>query len=297
MNRITVFAPAKINLFLEVHDATDDGYHNIESIMQTVSFGDILDFERLPSVVGQKESIINVSCSDSRIPSDDTNLIVKAAKKFFDETGIIGNVSIKATKMIPIAAGLAGGSTDGAATILGLNRLFSTGYSIFQMCEMCEAIGADVAFCAKRGTCRAEGRGEKLKRLPDMPDCDIVIGIGNGRVSTRWAYHRIDDMPNREIRAIEPIENAIMNHDLKGICENMYNVFETISPHEEEIKDILNDSGALASCMSGSGSAVYGIFDDSQKAKAAFGSLLTHGYRAFICKPIGKRDAGVREIH
>lgn len=297
MNRITVFAPAKINLFLEVHAIMDNGYHNIESIMQTVSFGDTIEIEKQPPVVGQSGYSVQLVCSDDRLPCDATNLIIKAANAFFEETGIIGGVSIRLTKMIPIAAGLAGGSTNAAATIIGLNKLFGTGYTVPQMCEFCEKLGADVPFCVKRGTCRASGVGNKLTRLDDMPDCDIVIAIGNGRVSTRWAYHRIDDMPERVIRDINDIESAIAAHDLKAIAGNLYNAFENVSPHESEIKVVLNSCGALASTMSGSGSAVYGLYDDPAKAKTAYGQLLSAGFRAFLCKPIGKRDAGFRESH
>ncbi len=297
MNRITVFAPAKINLFLEVHDVAENGYHNIESIMQTVSIGDTIEIEKLPSTVGQTAFSVSLKCSDDKLPSDTNNLIIKAANAFFEETGIVSSIGIHLTKVIPIAAGLAGGSTNAAATIIGLNKLFGTGFTVSQMCEICEKLGADVPFCVKRGTCVAEGIGSKLTRISDMPDCDIVIGIGNGRVSTRWAYHRIDDMKDREIHSIRPIVDAIESADLKGISANLYNAFEFVSPHESEIKDKLSENGALATTMSGSGSAVYGLFDDPSKAKSAYGALLTAGYRAFLCKPIGKRDAGVREDH
>ncbi|MBR4292057.1 MAG: 4-(cytidine 5'-diphospho)-2-C-methyl-D-erythritol kinase [Clostridia bacterium] len=297
MNRITVFAPAKINLFLEVHGIMDNGYHNIESIMQTVSFGDTIDIEKLPTMVGQQTPTIELYCSDDRLPCDESNIVYKAASVFFAETGIVSGVSIRITKLIPISAGLAGGSTNAAATIIALNKLFGTGFTVDEMCNLCAHIGADVSFCLKRGTCLASGVGEKLTRIDDMPDCDIVIGIGNGRVSTRWAYHRIDDMPDREIRDIHTITDAIKAQDLKAIAANLYNTFENVSPHESEIKEILNENGALASSMSGSGSAVYGIFDDPAKAKTAYGHLLSAGFRAFLCKPIGKRDAGFREMH
>jgi len=297
MNRITVFAPAKINLFLEVHSLMDDGYHDIKSVMQTVSMGDTLEIEKLPAEVGQSGSFINLTCSDDKLPCDESNIIIKAANLFFEETGIVGGVAVNLTKIIPIAAGLAGGSSNAAATLIGLNKLFGTGFSIDRMCEMGAKLGADVAFCIRRGTCRAEGRGEKLTRIADMPDCDIVIAIGNGRVSTRWAYHRIDDMPDRNIVDIAEIENAIAEQNIKSVSEHLYNAFLTVSPHETEIKSLLDSAGALGSTMSGSGSAVYGIFDDPKKAKYAYGRLLNDGFRAFLCKPIGKNDAGDREMY
>lgn len=297
MNRITVFAPAKINLFLEVHKIMDDGYHNIESLMQTVSMGDTVEIEKLPAEIGQTGSSVHLSCSDDILPCDSSNLIMRVANLFFEETGIIGGVSIRLTKLIPIAAGLAGGSTNAAATIIALNKLFGTNFSLGRMCELGAKLGADVPFCVRRGTCKATGRGELLTRIADMPDCDIVIAIGNGRVSTRWAYHRIDDMTDRKITSISDIENAVTTGDIEKVSSLLYNAFENVSPHETDIKRILGDAGALGSTMSGSGSAVYGIFNDSARAKYAYGRLLNAGFRAFLCKPIGKRDAGDREAH
>ena len=286
MNRITVFAPAKINLFLEVHGIMDNGYHNIESIMQTVSLGDNIDIEKLPDVDERETNVIEISCSDDRLSCDESNIVYKAASAFFAKTGIIGGISVHITKIIPMSAGLAGGSTNAAATIMALNELFCTNLTVDEMCELGSRIGADVPFCIKRGTCLASGIGERLTPIGDMPDCDIVIGIGSERVCTAWAYGKIDEMTDRTIKSADAVIDAIRANDLGAIGANMYNIFEKVSPHEEQIKQILNESGALPSLMSGSGSAVFGIFDDHARAKKACDDLLSRGYSAFLCKPV-----------
>lgn len=287
MDSITVSAPAKVNLFLEVYGLKPNGYHDIESIMQTVSLCDTLEIKRA-------DSKITLECSDEKLPCDSTNLVVRAAAAFFCEAGITGGASFRLDKAIPVAAGLAGGSSDAAAAIIGLNKLYGTSLSLKQLCAVGALIGSDVAFCIRRGTCQASGSGEALQRCPDLPDCRIVVAVGAGRVSTRWAFHRIDDMTGRERRPIDGIRAAIDGGDIAGVAANLYNAFETVSPHETAIKHALLEHGALGASMSGSGPAVFGIFSGEAAAQAAHGALSASGYTSFVCRPYSKHEAGDR---
>ncbi len=288
MNKITVTAPAKINLFLEVHNMNNEGFHNIESVMQTVSLCDTLDIER-------KESGIILTGAEEKLSCGPNNLIIKAAEAFFAETGKTGGASFHLTKTIPIAAGLGGGSTDAAATLIGLNILYETGCSLKQLCSIGTKLGADIPFCIRRGTCYAAGIGEMLRRCPGMPGCSIVIAIGCGRISTRWAFHCIDDVCDRKVRAIGDMKSAIENGDLRAIAGSLYNAFENVSPFEIQIKNIMLENGALGAAMSGSGPAVFGLFGDPDKAGAAHAVLKKAGYDSFMCVPWDKNAAGRRE--
>lgn len=287
MNQISIIAPAKINLFLEVHNIKDDGYHHIESVMQTVSLCDTLDIERT-------DGEITLTGAEEKLSCGPNNLIIKAADAFFTEIGRDGGASFHLTKLIPIAAGLGGGSTDAAATLIGLNILFETGFSIKRLCTIGSKIGADIPFCIKRGTCYASGIGEMLKRCPDIPDCHIVIAIGKGRISTRWAFHRIDDVCGRRITAIDGMKSAIENKNINEIASNLYNAFEDVSPFEQQIKKILLENGALGAAMSGSGPAIYGIFSDKERANVANNALKKAGYDSYTCSPMNKDAAGRR---
>lgn len=280
-------APAKINLFLEVHGKKDDGYHNIESVMQTVSLFDTIEIERT-------DGETTLTCTDEKLPCGPGNLIIKAASAFFAGTELTGGASFRLTKIIPVAAGLGGGSANAAATLIGLNKLYQTNFTVKQLCAIGSTFGADVPFCVRRGTCYASGIGEMLKRCPDIPDCHIVVAIGNGRISTRWAFHRIDDMPERRIAGIDGMWSAINQSNIENIAANLYNAFEAVSPYEIKIKHILLESGALGATMSGSGPAIFGIFGDADKASAAHDTLTDVGYKSFICRPVAKQDAGDR---
>jgi 4-diphosphocytidyl-2-C-methyl-D-erythritol kinase len=287
MDKITVAAPAKINLFLEVHGKKDDGYHNIESVMQTVSLSDTIEIER-------NDDETALTCTDEKLTCGPDNLILKAAGAFFAAMKITGGALFRLTKIIPIAAGLGGGSSDAAATLIGLNKLYETNLTVSRLCAIGSEIGADVPFCVRRGTCYVSGIGETLKRCPDIPDCHIVIAIGNGRISTRWAFHRIDDIPERRTEVIDGMRSAISQGKIEDIAGNLYNVFETVSPYEVKIKHILLESGAFGTTMSGSGPAIFGIFGGMDKASDANDALTSHGYKSFICRPVAKQDAGSR---
>jgi 4-diphosphocytidyl-2-C-methyl-D-erythritol kinase len=279
MDSIIVTAPAKINLFLEVHGRKEDGYHNIESIMQTVSLCDTLIAERT-------DSGITLNCTELKLPRDSDNLIIKAANAFFEKTGITGGAAFKLTKLIPVAAGLGGGSTNAAAVLFALNNLYETGLTTEQLSDIGFGIGADVPFCLRRGTCYVSGVGEKLEICPGIPDCFIVIAIGKGRISTRWAFHRIDDITDRRIADIGSMRSAINKHSIEEISACLYNVFERVSPHETNIKSVMKEKGTLGTAMSGSGPAVFGIFDESGKAEAAHEALNAAGYISFVCRPV-----------
>lgn len=287
MDKITMTAPAKINLFLEVYGVKEDGFHNIESIMQTVSLCDTLDIERT-------DAGISLTGNEEKLKCGPNNLIIKAATAFFEETRCQGGASFHLNKQIPLAAGLGGGSADAAATLIGLNILYETDLTLKQLYAIGAKLGADVPFCIKRGTCLASGIGEMVIRGPDIPDCMIVIAMGCGQISTRWAFHRIDDITDRKIIEIEGMISAVHSRDITKIAAHVYNAFEEVSPYERQIKKIMLENGALGSAMSGSGPAIYGIYNDREKADQTNRALVKAGYKTFVCRPVDKNWAGRR---
>ena len=253
-------AMAKINLGLDVLRKREDGYHEVRMIMQTIQMYDLLDIRK------KEEPGISLSTNLPYVPSDERNLVYKAAKLLMDEFDIKEGLSMKLTKFIPVAAGMAGGSSDAAAAFVGVNRLFRLGLSEEELMKRAVQVGADVPYCVMRGTALAEGIGEKLTRLPGLPKCYVLVGKPGINVSTKLAYPDIDGM-------ISDIENQ----DLHSLTAKMQNVFEPgiISqyPVIQEIKDLMEANGALKAMMSGSGPTVFGIFDDRSKLREATEAL------------------------
>lgn len=289
MNSVTLDAPAKINLWLDISARRPDGYHDIESVMQTVTLFDELTIERFESVGRTRR--ISVSCSVDSLACDESNLCYRAAQEFFQAVGIRAySVGIHIEKRIPIAAGLAGGSTDAAATLIGLSRLYEAGLNTERLCEIGSRLGADVPFCVRRGISVTRGIGDRFSDCPRLPDCKILIACDGEGVSTPWAYGRLDEMYDFEKRGarVDSFTSTLGG----GLCEiaaGMSNIFESaVLPVRERavfIKRVMRDSGALASIMSGSGPSVFGIFDDEGKAGSAAGILRSNGIRPFICEP------------
>lgn len=273
---ITVKAPAKLNLFLEIGKKLSNGYHNIESVMQSVTLYDVLRIKK--AGVG-----ISFDCGNKRLVYDG-NLVVRAAKLFFEEAGIAPCVSIFLEKRIPVSAGLAGGSTDAAATLTALNRLFGKPFDLKSLSALGKSLGADVPFCIKRGICRAEGIGEVLEELDELPPCSFVIAKDASTVSTKTAFERLDEI-ERECRPMSNIIDVIKHKDLYGIAKNLYNGFEIIKSFDEKIKNIMLEHNALNTLMSGSGPSVFGIFESETDAKAACAGLRGMGYTSFVCSP------------
>ena len=266
---------AKINLGLDVLGKREDGYHEVRMIMQTISMYDQLDMRK------SVEPGIHLTTNKKYIPVDENNLVWRAAKLMMDTCGIIEGVSIHLHKVIPVAAGMAGGSSDAAATLVGMNRLFHCGLSKEKLMELGVQIGADVPYCVLRGTALAEGIGEKLTVLPPMPDCWILIGKPGISVSTKYVYTTLDLNTDTVHPDIDGMKKALEDGNLYGITERMGNVLQDVTipayPEVERIKEQMKALGAVNAMMSGSGPTVFGIFDNEEKAQKACQKLRESG--------------------
>lgn len=270
-NDISLKALAKINLGLDVVRRREDGYHEVRMIMQTIQLYDRLDIKRT------QEPGIQIQTNLSFLPVNENNLIYKAAKLLMDEFSITDGVSVKLDKRIPVAAGMAGGSTDAAAMLIGVNRLFSLGLTKRQLMERGVQIGADVPYCIMRGTALAEGIGEALSPLPPMVKCPVLIAKPSISVSTKYVYQnlKLDDTTIHP--DIDRLIDDIKAKNLHDIAAHMGNVLETVTipnyPVIDEIKKHMLSNGAVGAMMSGSGPTVFGLFDDEDTAKKAYKAM------------------------
>lgn len=270
-NDISLKALAKINLGLDVVRRREDGYHEVRMIMQTIQLYDRLDIKRT------QEPGIQIQTNLSFLPVNENNLIYKAAKLLMDEFSITDGVSVKLDKRIPVAAGMAGGSTDAAAMLIGVNRLFSLGLTKRQLMERGVKIGADVPYCIMRGTALAEGIGEALSPLPPMVKCPVLIAKPSISVSTKFVYQnlKLDDTTIHP--DIDRLIDDIKAKNLHDIAAHMGNVLETVTipnyPVIDEIKKHMLSNGAVGAMMSGSGPTVFGLFDDEDTAKKAYKAM------------------------
>lgn len=260
----TVLAPAKINLTLDVTGRRDDGYHLIQTIMQAVDYADTV------TVRLTKEPGIRLRVSDSRLPADQRNTAWRAASAFLEAAGEKGRgVEIAVQKTIPMEAGLAGGSADAAGVLTALNRLMDTRLTTEELCSIGETVGADVPFCVLGGAANAEGIGTILSPLPSMPPCWLVIAKPNRGVSTAEAYRLVDtaEIPRRPHHGA--VADALCAGDLDAIGRELCNVFEAALalPEVAQIEDVMRQFGTLGCRMTGSGSAVYGIFEEKLDAQ------------------------------
>lgn len=267
MERISINAMAKINLGLDVLRRRENGYHDVKMIMQTVNIYDTLDFVKL------QDSKIVVKTDTKELPTDENNLIYKAAKLLFDKCGVKEGVEITLTKRIPIAAGMAGGSTDAAAALVGINTLFDLNLSMDDLKEIGVKIGADVPYCIEGGTALSEGIGEILTKLPDAPECFVVVAKPEISVSTKYVYENLHANELKEHPDIDGMVEAIREGNLDGVCKRMENVLETVTETKysviSELKQLLKEAGAENSLMSGSGPTVFAIFKEEEPAKKA----------------------------
>ena len=258
---------AKINLGLDILRKREDGYHEVRMIMQTIQMYDVLEMKKV------KKPGISLSVNYPYIPSDERNLVYKAAKLLMDEFQVKEGVDILLEKFIPVAAGMAGGSSDAAAAMVGMNHLFKLGLSEKDLMDRAVNIGADVPYCIMRGTALAEGIGEKLTRIAQVPDCYVLIGKPGIGVSTKTAYESLQLDKIQFHPDIDGMIRDIENGNLLAMTDKMGNVFESgiigKYPVIGEIKDLMEANGALKAMMSGSGPTVFGIFDDREKMEAA----------------------------
>lgn len=285
-------ANAKINIYLNIQSRREDGYHNIVSVMQTVSLCDLVtvDFQPAP------QSRITLSVSgNSELPVDCRNLAWRAAERFMLYTHLMGVVQIMIQKHIPAAAGLAGGSADAAAVLRALNRLCGNPLTTEELCKIGLELGADVPFCICGGAMLVTGIGEELQRAPDMPQCTLVIAMGNEGISTPQAYAALDEkyaffqQPYPKNTDVQELMDLWQKGDLAASCISFSNIFESVISNQnaevDDIKLIMRTSGAMRSLMSGSGPAVFGVFDNQGEAERACSHLQEKGYRAFVCHP------------
>lgn len=268
MEQIRLKALAKINLGLDVVKRREDGYHEVRMIMQTINLYDKIHIRKL------RTPEIKVKTNLYYLPVNENNLVYKAAKLLIDEFHIKQGVSISLNKFIPVAAGMAGGSSDAASVLFGMNKLFRLGLSAQELMDRGVKIGADVPYCIMRGTVLAEGIGEKLTPLPPMPKCMVLIAKPGISVSTKFVYSNLDVPSIENHPDIDGLISCIKMHDIQGIADKIDNVLETVTIKEypviQEIKQEMIACGALNALMSGSGPTVFGIFTDMQKAKKAY---------------------------
>jgi 4-diphosphocytidyl-2-C-methyl-D-erythritol kinase len=290
MNTIQMKAFGKVNLGLDVIRRREDGYHEVRMIMQTVQLYDKIAVELA------KKPGINLETNLSFLPVNSNNIAYKAAQMLVDEFDIPEGLNIRIEKHIPVAAGMAGGSTDGAAVLCGINRLCGLGLTKRQLMERGVRLGADVPYCIMRGTVLAEGIGEVLTPMPPMPDCYILIAKPPISVSTKYVYEhlrldRVEQHPD-----IDGMIDALKAGSLEGIAGRMENVLETVTllkhPEISQIKQVMRSEGALNAMMSGSGPTVFGIFDDKEKGERARDILRqgTLAKQVYLVKPFNIRN-------
>ena len=276
---------AKLNLTLDVLGKREDGYHDLQSVMQTISIRDDIEID-----VGTGKPW-KLLCSDDTIPTDETNLAWKAAKVYCeamhkDPEGL----EIRITKRIPSGAGMGGGSADAAAVLRALNRHYGNPLSVFALAELGAQVGSDVPFCTLCGTAMVEGRGERLRKLPDMPDCVFVVCKPEFSVSTPELYKKIDEVAIAKRPNNRAMESALVAGDLGKVAENLCNVFDPVVTEDHlelnYIKSIFNSYGAVGYQMTGSGSAVFAVMAEFEHA-AVVCSMLRENYpQIYIAKPV-----------
>ena len=276
---------AKLNLTLDVLGKRPDGYHDIKSVMQAISLRDDVQID---IDTGKPWCL---ECTDSSIPTDERNLAWKAAEVYLNAVGKkVDGLRIHITKRIPAQAGLGGGSADAAAVLRGLNQYFGNPLSILALAELGASIGSDVPFCVLCGTAVAEGRGEKIRKLPNMPDCVFVVCKPDFSVSTPELYQKIDAITIAKRPDQQAMESAILAGDLGKVAENLCNVFDPIVTADNlelnYIKSILNSYGSVGQQMTGSGSAVFGIMPSFEYAAVACNMLKDNYPQVYIAKPV-----------
>ncbi len=279
--KITVNAPAKINLFLDIIGKLDNGYHSLFMVMQSVGLCDEVILE-----IAEEKGIF-LTCSDERLPTDEKNIAYKAANKFFDAAGIEPQIKIYIEKKIPFAAGLAGGSADAAAVIVGLNEIFKTDYTKKQLCDIGLTVGSDVPFCIVGGTQLSQNTGGVLSELKPLKDCHIVLAKPEAGVSTAQAYADADSAylyrPD-SMRMLDACEKG----DFEAMCKYAGNVFEQVIevPERVEFKKIMRENNASLCQMSGSGPTVFGIFEKKEDAENCKKELTKICKNVFLTTPV-----------
>ena len=276
---VTVLAPAKLNLSLDVVGTLPGGYHDLDMVMQAITLHETL--------VLRRSRYLNVRMPGSFVPVNEKNTAVKAALAFFHYTGLLAGVDITIHKQVPVRAGMAGGSADAAGVLVGMNELYGARLSMSELCALGASIGADVQFALMGGTCRVKGVGDLLKPLPPCPDCFFVVVMPSVGISTPEAFQRYDRMGSPLHPDCDRQEAAIRAGDLPGLCAAAGNALEHCSGATETpaIRALLDEHGALTSLMTGSGAAVFGVFDAEDKAQAAAEALRARYKQVYLARP------------
>ncbi len=289
ITHLSLRAYAKINLSLDVLRKRDDGYHEIRTIMQTVRLFDRIEINR------KKQPGISITTNLYYLPANGNNLAARAAQLLFDEFSINDGISIDLKKTIPVAAGLAGGSSDAAAVLFGVNKMFGLGLAQEDLMSRAASLGADVPFCVARGTALSEGIGEILTPLPAPPDCRVIIAKPGINVSTRSVYEDLDldELPPEAHPDTEGMIKGLEDHDLSEICRTMGNTLESVTlskyPQIGELKNLLIADGADGALMSGSGPSVFGLFSDEDAAKRTY-EQLRYGSASHLARQVWLTD-------
>lgn len=285
MNQVTVQAPCKINLILGCVGRLPSGYHQMDMIMQTISLYDTVTAGKTgkPGIV--------LSCNDPKVPCNETNIAFRCAQGFFKATGILPDAAITIEKNIPIMAGLGGGSADGAGALVALNRLYGSGLTKEQLCAIALPYGADIPFCIVGGTQRAQGIGEQFTPAPPLPPCWVVVAKPLFSVSTKEAFAQIDAAPAPPRANVEEMLHCLGQGDLEQVGAAMANVFEAFCSPEKigKIKEEMKVCGAAGALMSGSGSAVFGLFQEEKAARACAACLKPEMESVFVARPLGEQ--------
>lgn len=285
MKKVEYKARAKINLSLDVLRKREDGYHDLKMVMQTLKLHDLVSIEKT-------DSQIEIECNSAYIPEGEGNIAYKAARVIMDEYGLKTGIKINIKKMIPVAAGLAGGSSDAAAVLKGINSLYELGASMDDLARLGKKIGADVPYCIFGGTMLAEGIGDVLTRISPFDGVDILLVKPKIGVSTAFVYNnlKLEKVVNRP--DTELIIEVVANKNLKAVAANMKNVLETVTEARyniiSEIKGRLLENGAIGSMMSGSGPTVFGIFEDKLEAQKAYESMKNSRWDCFLTQTINE---------
>lgn len=298
MKELRLKALAKVNLGLDVLRRREDGYHEVRMVMQTIRLYDRLILRR------REKPGIQVKTNLYYLPDNENNLVYQAAKLLQDEFGLEGGMVISLQKFIPVAAGMAGGSSDAAAVLYGMNRMFHLQLSREELMKLGVRIGADVPYCIMRGTALAEGIGEQLSALPPMPECQVVIARPPVSVSTKFVYENLKLEKDTVHPDIDMLIKGLKERDLHQVAAHMGNVLESVTipryPVIEQIKEEMMAGGALSAMMSGSGPTVFGLFEDKEKAEQTCQGLrqgtlakqvyLTEIYNTFRTESTGKEE-------
>lgn len=279
--KITVNAPAKINLFLDIIGKLDNGYHSLFMVMQSIGLYDTVTVEK------SNENGIFLTCSEEKLPCDEKNIAYKAAAAFCKKFGIEPNVKIHIEKRIPFAAGLAGGSADAAAVTVALDKLYETSLSEFELCKTGLLTGSDVPFCIKGGTCLSQNTGGILSPLEPLKDCFIVLAKPEAGVSTAEAYAAADSTYLYKPDSMRMLD-ACEKGDFEGICKYAGNVFEQVIEVAErvEFKKIMRKHGCSLCQMSGSGPTVFALFENKENAESCAEELKEICPNVFVTTPV-----------